>query len=835
MVVRSRFHGGVNIAAGVLFVLAFVSTTAYDAMVRREAVIVATERELGNLSRALAEQTTRSLQTVDILLRDTASWYELTGRKLPADSVDLTLAAFTAAVPQVQVLSVVDAQGMQQHRSRQTQEPLADVSDRPYFTAQRDGKTSELFINDPIVTRTDGSRAIVTSRKIRDARGQFAGVVTAIVTLDVLQRAYDSVQLADRAQMHLTLKDGRLIVSLPAATPDLNRKIPEITRLVLQDGEAAVSRVEVDGRRKIVAAADVRSHPLVVALMRDESDVLRPWREEARNILVRTVAMALFILIAVAAIVRQLRRLEQNAIALQQSEARYAMAMDAANEGHAEWNIARDEVFLSARWCAIHQIPAGQALLTFAALESLLPVHPADRLQVQLALNEHLEGLRPDVEIEYRIQDGLQAWHWVRAKGRCLRDRAGTATHFHWAAVDITHLKQIDAQKAQLQAQLQQSRHLESLGTMAGGIAHDFNNILGAILGYGEMAQRDAPVDSPPRRHVDKMMQAGLRAKALVRRILDFSRSGYSEMHLVGVQALVEEALAMLSPTLPAHIRLVPRLEAPDSLIYGDASQVHQVVMNLCANAIQAMSMAPGTDGVLTVTLERQALAHEQVFSHGRLPAGPYVRLSVSDTGPGIAPAVFARMFDPFFTTRQVGEATGLGLSVVHGVVADLQGAVDVATVQGAGTRFCILLPSKGEGPLPVAEPAPAPAGDGAVVMVVDDEPALVEITEDMLARLGYEPVGFTSSESAWAAFQQTPARFDVVLTDEKLPGLSGTGLTARIKALRPDIPVIVMSGFGGDGLADRLGQAGVAELLHKPLVARDIAQALHRALHRNA
>src|SRR6218665_3570426 len=249
MVVSTRARRSINIAAGTLFVLAFVGTTAYDIVVRREAVIAATERELGNLSRALAEQTARSLQTVDILLRDTASWYELTGHGLPEDRIGLALASFTAAVPQVQVLSIVDAQGMQKHRSRRTTVPLADVSDRPYFTAQRDVEPEGLFINDPIVTRTDGSRAIVTSRRIRNADGQFAGVVAANVTLDELQRAYYSFELVGHAQMHLMRPDGRLIVSLPASTPELNREIPELARIALKDGERSVLRMQGGGRQ----------------------------------------------------------------------------------------------------------------------------------------------------------------------------------------------------------------------------------------------------------------------------------------------------------------------------------------------------------------------------------------------------------------------------------------------------------------------------------------------------------------------------------------------------------------------------------------------------------
>jgi CheY-like chemotaxis protein len=220
------------------------------------------------------------------------------------------------------------------------------------------------------------------------------------------------------------------------------------------------------------------------------------------------------------------------------------------------------------------------------------------------------------------------------------------------------------------------------------------------------------------------------------------------------------------------------------------------------------------------------------LLSHGTLCAGGYVRLSVSDTGSGISPAVLERMFDPFFTTKRVGDGTGLGLALVHGIVADFGGAIDVATQVGAGTTFTIWLPAAGEAPRLVSESAGELArGHGETVMIVDDERALVALAEETLAGLGYEPVGFDSSVAALQAFRAEPQRFDLVLTDETMPDLTGTDLAREIRQLRPDTLIILMSGYSGTPLSERAQAAGVFDVLRKPLVRRDIAEPVARAL----
>jgi signal transduction histidine kinase/ActR/RegA family two-component response regulator len=582
---------------------------------------------------------------------------------------------------------------VQRHRSRGTSPPGLSVADRSYFIAQRDGNAG-LFMSQPLITRSENRAGVVFSRRVDDDRG-FAGIVTAIVDVEELQQFYGAVNLGTGSAIYLLREDGTLLARSPPAPDLIGRKFPALAAAPKHPATRLTS--PIDGKRDFIAVAHARDTPLEVAVTREGAVALRPWREESIRLGVRTLILTLLGVLTVAALLRQLRRVEAGERALLESE-----------------------------------------------------------------------------------------------------------------------------------AQLRQSQKMEAIGTLAGGIAHDFNNILGAILGYGELAHQLSLEGSPLRRYLDNVMQAAGRAKMLVDRILGFSRSGLGERVPVNIQCIVEETLELLEASLSAEIRVESRLEAGTAAVIGDSTHLHQVVMNLCTNALHAMEHG----GVLSVVLERIELSERRSLLRGSLPPGSYVRLVVSDTGAGIPPGVMERMFDPFFTTKDVGAGTGLGLSLVHGIVADLGGAIDVATTAGQRTRFEIWLPIGGEIGKPDAEPVhDLPQGSGQTVMIVDDEPALVALVEEVLAVLGYEPVGFGSSRVALQAFRAAPQRFDLILADEAMPELIGTELAREARCVRPDVPIILMSGHGGAQLAQRAAAMGVNEVLRKPLQRRDLAESLARAL----
>jgi CheY-like chemotaxis protein len=263
-------------------------------------------------------------------------------------------------------------------------------------------------------------------------------------------------------------------------------------------------------------------------------------------------------------------------------------------------------------------------------------------------------------------------------------------------------------------------------------------------------------------------------------------------------------------------------------VVIGDATQLHQVVMNLCSNAIQAMSAG----GTLRVALEAAELPAERALSNGTLRPGHYVRLTVEDSGSGMDAATLSRIFEPFFTTKEIGRGTGLGLSLVYAIVTDAGGAIDVRSILEQGSTFTIYLPRAQDAPVAEEAAIPLSRGNGERVLLVDDEANVLAMTAQVLSRLGYAPVTFSDSHAALAAFEAAPRSFDAVVTDDVMPGLTGTGLASLLREQRRELPIVLVSGYSGPILAQRALAAGVSELLVKPLQSRDIAAALARVLH---
>jgi signal transduction histidine kinase/ActR/RegA family two-component response regulator len=384
-----------------------------------------------------------------------------------------------------------------------------------------------------------------------------------------------------------------------------------------------------------------------------------------------------------------------------------------------------------------------------------------------------------------------------------------------------------EAQRA-LQLQRARASRLESLGTLAGGVAHDFNNALASIVGYGEMAHDAAPAGSAQARHLDRVLQAAQRGKALAERILAFGRGGARSAIVFELQKVAEEVLALLAASLRPGVVLERALDAAGARVRGDPTQAFEAVMNLCNNAMQAMP----DGGVLSVRLERVHAGSPRVLSHSVLAGGDWLALTVADQGVGITPGVMEHLFEPFFTTRGKDQGTGLGLAVVHGVVAEFGGAIDVEGRPGRGARFTLYLPESVAALDTAAKVAgPIPGGNGQEVLVVDDDPGLVALADETLRGLGYEPLGVSDPRQALQLLRDQPQRFAALVTDEVMPGLGGMALASAARAFAPRLPVLLVTGFGGPQLAQRAAAAGVTRVLAKPLVRAALAQALAEVL----
>jgi PAS domain S-box-containing protein len=425
-----------------------------------------------------------------------------------------------------------------------------------------------------------------------------------------------------------------------------------------------------------------------------------------------------------------------------------------------------------------------------------------------------------------RKKDGT--FFWGNTVISPIKDADGKITHFLATEEDITRRKETEEMESRMAAKLRESQRMESLGTLAGGIAHDFNNILSAIIGFSSLAQADAAGNPELSSNLSEVLKASNRAKDLVRRILTFSRqSPQQERRPIHIQPVTLEVTKLLKSTLPATIEMETRLEAENAMIVGDATQMHQVIMNLATNAAFAMRDKPGR---LTISLEIVCLDPISAQIHPDLHAGTYIRLIVSDTGCGMSAATLKRMYEPFFTTKAPGEGTGLGLSVVHGIVKDHNGVIIVESIPGTGTTFQLFFPLHQSAELPPESPLNSlPHGNGEHILVVDDEPALARMTQLCLERLGYQVSIQTSPTEALALFTENPNSFHAIITDFSMPRLTGLDLATQVRKIRTDIPIVLTSGFIGKQTHELATSLGIAEIALKPVSPEILAGLVHR------
>jgi PAS domain S-box-containing protein len=452
-----------------------------------------------------------------------------------------------------------------------------------------------------------------------------------------------------------------------------------------------------------------------------------------------------------------------------------------------------------------------------------ISIEDRDRVARDIMLNIQGQKLGRQEYTAVR-KDGIRFPVSVHAN-RVLRGQ--TASGIRGILIDLTATKQVEEEKKKLEIHLQQAQKMEAIGSLAGGIAHDFNNILSAIIGYTELAMFNEGAEHCTAELKEALIAAN-RAKDLVKQILAFSRQTDEERMPVSVALVAKEAIKFIRATIPATIEIETRLDEKSGAVLANSVELHQIIMNLCTNAQHAIGERPG---LLEVEVQNTEIEPDQKSAVIDLEIGSYIKLSVKDTGYGMSPDTKKRIFDPYFTTKEKGVGTGLGLAVVHGIVKKYGGAIMVESELGKGTTFHIYLPRVDIGaPIKVEQPKPIRRGSERILFV-DDEKMLVDIGQQTLQRLGYDVVSRTSPIEALELFKAKPKDFDLVITDQTMPNMTGDVLAKELMGIRPDLPVIICTGYSQAIDQERAKRIGIKAFVMKPVLINEIAAAIRRVL----
>ncbi len=436
-----------------------------------------------------------------------------------------------------------------------------------------------------------------------------------------------------------------------------------------------------------------------------------------------------------------------------------------------------------------------------------------------------------NIEIWMQKKDKTKACFLI--SGKPIKDKNNSVTGYRGVNKDITDLKKAEREKATLISQLRQAQRLEAIGTLAGGIAHDFNNILGAILGYTQLLQMDIHENKKAMHYTRKILGGCDRAKNLILQILDFSRHNKknNEMIAVSLSTVAKESLKLLRSSIPSSIKIRTEISENTGYILADPTQLNHMIVNLCTNAYQAIEDNQGT---ITIKTNQVEIDHQTNFSQSALPdldPGNYVTLSVIDDGKGISPEIMDKIFEPYFSTKRGGDGTGLGLAVVHGIVTQCNGQITVKSSKDTGTEFTVYFPEYIKEKENTDVTINGTAGQGQKIIFIDDEDALVELGESMLEKLGYNSVAMKSGLEALKIIQKAPFEFDIVITDMTMPDIQGSQLARKIKKIRPDLPVILSTGFSNITDSENASPTGIDAVIAKPFTMNSLARAINKVL----
>jgi PAS domain S-box-containing protein len=686
------------------------------------------------------------------------------------------------------------------------------IGHRAYFHRAEQGISS---IGDPIFSQATGKPILVACAPVFDRNRAFRGVAAITLKIDLLSNRVSSVRIGNKGYSFMIGGDG-IAIAHPFSPDILRDNVARLAgaeklaeRMIRQ--ETGTERYSLKGIVKVASFAPVGINGWSVGVTQDHSEFMEPINAIRKFYL---LAGIVFLLITTAGIFYFSRNISTP---IQKTLSTLNKAIEQSEEMFAILGTDRKVQFVN---------PAMERITGRPAAE-LIGNEPFPTGAANSAPEEMRQALHQGNAWSGRIagigRSGLP--YKLEATITPVRDEKGAVISYLLMGRDITR-------EQMLESQLRQGQKMEAIGTLAGGIAHDFNNILSAIFGYAELALLPHEDRSKTSQYIQGILTAAGRARDLVGQILTFSRRTEQETRPLEPKYLIKETLKLLRASLPATIEIRDEIRS-NSLILGDPTQLHQVVMNLCTNAAHAMRES---GGVLSIGLEDVAVDERFAGLHPGMAPGPHLRLKVSDTGEGMPPGIRERIFDPFFTTKPKGEGTGLGLSVVHGIVKSFGGFIAVRSEPGKGSEFDVYFPAIGTAAAETgkSDDRALPRGNERILLI-DDEPNITAVGKEMLEKLGYRVEAFNESAPALERFRNAPDAFDVVITDYNMPHLSGLDVIRLLKTVRSDVPILLCSGYFDVNLERHAGEFGRIERLNKPFTAQDLAFAVRRAVEARA
>ncbi|MDM8535526.1 response regulator [Desulfobacterales bacterium HSG17] len=629
----------------------------------------------------------------------------------------------------------------------------------------------------------------------------FSGELPDLILLDIMMPGLDGYEVCGRLKANVDTRDIPIIF---------------ITAMNQADDETKGLKL---------GAIDYISKPFSMAVVRARISTALRLKEEMNRRIMLTRQLREMNQELESRVSEKVAELRQAHEKLKESESRYRSIFENAVEGI--YQVTPQGCFFSAS-------PSMAKMLGYDSPEELVSSVTDIGTQCYVSTNDRGKLFRILAQdgvvqgFETRMKKKDDSVIWVTLSARLVCDDQGQSLYTEGFCADITRQKEAEQALQESEHRLRQAQKMEAIGTLAGGIAHDFNNILHPILGYSEMLLDDIPEHSPFRNSLNKIYGGTLRAGELVKQILTFARQGTDEFKLMKMQPVIKEALKLIRSAIPTTIDIKQDIRADCGIIKADPTQIHQIVMNLTTNAYHAMG---DSGGKLKVSLKEIESSEYNIITPDT-PHGVYACLTVSDTGKGMHKDVIQKIFDPFFTTKEKGKGTGMGLSLVYGIIKNMNGAIQVNSKLGKGTEFKIYIPLiKESSEEQDTKTNISIQGGPEHILLVDDEEPIVAMTKQMLNRLGYQVTSHISSLDALESFRAAPDQFDMIITDMAMPNMAGDILAVELTGIRPDIPILLCTGFSEAMSEEKAASLGIKGFLMKPVMKNEFARKIREVL----